>query len=71
MGRDLPAVDATCCRIMGIEPSKVNYLSMAAEILGITDESRIDQRGERIRDVRTDFALIKEFRNLRLGGNEV
>ena len=24
MGRDLVAVDATCCRIMGIDPEKVN-----------------------------------------------
>ena len=29
MGRDLAAVDATCCRIMGIDPAKVEYLSMA------------------------------------------
>ena len=26
MGSDLPAVDATCCRIMGIDPTRVEYL---------------------------------------------
>jgi uncharacterized protein (DUF362 family) len=66
MGADLPAVDATCCRIMGIDPQRVEYLRMAAEHLGITDESRIEQRGETIRSVHTDFKLIKEFRNYRL-----
>jgi len=66
MGGDLPAVDATCCRIMGIDPQKVEYLRTAAETLGIIDESRIEQRGEPIRTVRTNFELIKEFRNYRL-----
>ena len=28
--------------------------------------ARIDQRGERIASVRKDFALIKEFKELRL-----
>jgi uncharacterized protein (DUF362 family) len=66
MGADLPAVDATCCRIMGIDPQRVEYLRMAAERLGITEESRIEQRGETIRAVHTDFKLIKEFRDYRL-----
>lgn len=66
MGSDLPAVDATCCRIMGINPDMVEYLEMASGWLGITDERRIDQRGEPIRAVRTDFALIKDFQRVRL-----
>jgi uncharacterized protein (DUF362 family) len=66
MGGDLPAVDATCCRIMGIDPDKVQYLSMAADNLGVIEEPRIQQRGERIRDVRTNFQLIREFQDHRL-----
>jgi uncharacterized protein (DUF362 family) len=66
MGRDLPAVDATCCRIMGIDPAKVEYLQMASERLGITEESRIEQRGEKIAGLRTDFQLVKQFQQLRL-----
>lgn len=66
MGSDLPAVDATCCRIMGIDPSKVEYLRMAADNLGNVEESRIEQRGENIRAVRTNFALIDSFHGLRL-----
>jgi len=67
MGNDLAAVDATCCRIMGIDPAKVEYLSMAAdEGLGNVDESLIEQRGEKVRAVQTSFALIDSFRGLRL-----
>ena len=45
MGRDLAAVDSTCCRIMGIDPAKVEYLRLASR-LGHVLESRIEQRGE-------------------------
>jgi uncharacterized protein (DUF362 family) len=67
MGGDLVAVDATCCRIMGIDAGKVEYLRMAADNLGVVEEGRIEQRGEPIGPVRTDFRLIEEFRHLRLG----
>jgi uncharacterized protein (DUF362 family) len=66
MGSDLPAVDATCCRIMGIDPARVEYLQNAHDRLGITEEARIEQRGESIASVRTNFQLIKEFQQLRL-----
>jgi uncharacterized protein (DUF362 family) len=65
MGRDLVAVDSTCCRIMGIDPEKVEYLRMAAD-LGHVHPGRIEQRGETIASVRTNFALIEEFSGLRL-----
>jgi uncharacterized protein (DUF362 family) len=66
MGSDLPAVDATCCRIMGINPERVEYLRMAADRLGIIEEARIEQRGEAIRSVRTNFNLITQFQQIRL-----
>jgi uncharacterized protein (DUF362 family) len=66
MGSDLPAVDATCCRIMGIDPAKVEYLKMASDVYGVTDDARITQVGETWKSVRTNFHLIKEFENLRL-----
>ena len=51
--------------IMGIDPSKVVYLQNSGTLGNATDQS-IEQRGERIAAVRTDFALIDEFRHLRL-----
>jgi len=58
MGRNLPSVDATCCRIMGIEPRKIHYLHLASKWLGPVDEQNINQRGEKISDVMNPFLLI-------------
>jgi len=58
MGRNLPAVDATCCRIMGIDPYKVPYLERADNWLGPIADGSIVQRGEAIATVRTNFNLI-------------
>ena len=66
MGRDLPAVDATCCRIMGIDPGEIEYLQMAEGNLGNTLATNIEQRGERIQSVHTPFQLIDRFKYLRL-----
>jgi uncharacterized protein (DUF362 family) len=67
MGSDLPAVDATCCRIMGIDPARIEYLQLAAAgNLGVTEESNIEQRGESIHSVRTNFNLIAPFQDHRL-----
>ena len=65
MGGDLAAVDATCCRIMGIDPEKIEYLQLAStrERIG---EGSIEQRGETIARVHTPFALIPEFQHVRL-----
>jgi uncharacterized protein (DUF362 family) len=65
MGADLVAVDSTCCRIMGIDPEKVKYLRLGADI-GHVRVNRIEQRGERVESVRAPFELIERFRNLRL-----
>lgn len=64
-GRDLLAVDATCCRMMGIDPAKIDYLQMAAD-LGAVPEAQIEQRGERPATLRRDFRLIPEFAQIRL-----
>ncbi len=65
MGSDLVAVDATCCRIMGIDPERVGYLRRANS-LGHLDSDQIEQRGEAISRVRKPFALMPEFKYLRL-----
>jgi uncharacterized protein (DUF362 family) len=61
MGRNLPAVDATCARIMGIDPRKVSYLAAASGQIGPIRDSDILQRGEAIASVRTDFALLENI----------
>jgi uncharacterized protein (DUF362 family) len=63
-GRDPVAVDATCCRIMKIDPMQVHYLNLVAQ--GRSAEAAIVQTGERIDSVATPFELISLFRDLRL-----
>jgi uncharacterized protein (DUF362 family) len=58
LGRNSAAVDATCCRIMGIDPYKVSYLERADNWLGPVSEGAIEQCGETVASVRTNFNLI-------------
>jgi uncharacterized protein (DUF362 family) len=64
-GNDPVAVDATCCRIMGLLPEKVKYLAGAGTLLGHLNADKIEQLGESIESVRTPFAVLKEFEKLR------
>lgn len=57
MGRNPVAVDATACRIMGIDPTTLAWLRPADGQLGPIDPRRIAQRGENPADVRHDFVL--------------
>jgi uncharacterized protein (DUF362 family) len=69
MGRDLPAVDATAARIMGIDPFKIEYLKSANGVLGTIVADNILQRGESVAAVRSDFQLLDSIpahRGLRL-----
>ncbi|MEJ2101645.1 MAG: DUF362 domain-containing protein [Desulfobacterales bacterium] len=73
MGRNLPAVDATCARVMGIDPQKIPYLKLASGRLGAISDSNIIQRGENIASVRRDFQLldfIPAHRGIRLGSSQ-
>ena len=57
MGRNLPAVDATCCRIMGVDPHRIDYLRVADNAIGPIGARHVMQRGEKIDDVFTRFSL--------------
>jgi uncharacterized protein (DUF362 family) len=64
-GNDPVAVDATCCRIMGLVPEKVKYLAGAGTLLGHLDAKKIEQLGESVESVRTPFAVLNGFDKLR------
>lgn len=66
MGTDVPAVDATCARVVGIDPAKLPYLETAGHFLGNTSAARIQQVGEPVERFRSDFALIERMRGIRL-----
>jgi uncharacterized protein (DUF362 family) len=55
---NLPAVDATACRLMDIVPERISYLSLAAGRLGPIRESRIDQHGELWRPLASRFQML-------------
>jgi len=65
MGSDVVAVDATCCRIMGIDPQRLDYLRLSAE-RGHLLANSIEQRAESITSVRNNFVLPDRFRALLL-----
>jgi len=58
MGTNLPAVDATCVRLMGLNPWRVGYLVGASGRLGPVSQRHIDQRGESIASVATQFEIL-------------
>lgn len=58
IGTNPTAVDATCARMMALDPVRVPYLALAAGSLGPIAESRILQRGERWQDVAAPFQLL-------------
>lgn len=65
MGADPVAVDATCARLIGIEPFRVEYLGEAARFLGNVSTRRIRQRGEDPRRLVTPFVLLDRWAGLR------
>ncbi len=67
MGTDPVAVDATCCRLMRLDPTRVGYLVLAAnKKLGLLDEARIQQLGEPIAARARPYETVKHFRAVRL-----
>ena len=64
MGDDPVAVDATCVRVMGLLPERINYLAQAGLLLGHLREEKICQLGESISSVRTPFDVLEPFRRV-------
>lgn len=68
MSTDLVALDATCARVIGLDPEKLDYLAMAGGVLGNMDVSRIEHRGEDPRRYATNFDVVDTFKSKRLKG---
>ena len=66
MGTDLVAVDATCARMIGFDPLKMPYLSVASRFLGNLDEAKTAQVAENPIRYRAEFDLIPGVRRMRL-----
>lgn len=64
-GSHPPSVDATCCRIMRINPEKIKYLQLVAERTGWSGEDVL-QIGDSVGSVASEFALLPDFSGFRL-----
>jgi uncharacterized protein (DUF362 family) len=65
MGNDLVAVDATCCRLMRLNPERIGYLVLGArKKLGVLPEAQIKQIGETIAERAQSFATVEHFKAL-------
>jgi uncharacterized protein (DUF362 family) len=69
MGHDLLAVDATCCRLMMLNPERIGYLALGAnKKLGLLRTQEIQQIGEPIEALAKPFATVPHFDHIRVGG---
>jgi uncharacterized protein (DUF362 family) len=67
MGHDLVAVDATCCRLMMLDPDKIGYLVLGQmKKLGRMKESEIAQLGETIASLAQPFKTVPHLEELRV-----
>jgi uncharacterized protein (DUF362 family) len=64
-GQDMAAVDATCCRLMRIDPLHVEYLRLSRDSSDLA-EGAIRQDGEPLAALSTTFELLPQFRSARL-----
>jgi uncharacterized protein (DUF362 family) len=58
LGANLPAVDATAARLMGLDPRRIAYLAAASGRLGPIAEPHIAQRGEPLTPLIQPFRLL-------------
>lgn len=61
---DPVAADATCARLMGLDPEKVVHIRGAAQFLGNSSGVRIDQLAEPVSASATPFQTVSEFEYL-------
>lgn len=58
LGTNLPAVDATAARLIGLDPARIEYLARSSGRLGPIAERHIAQRGESIASLRQCYELV-------------
>jgi uncharacterized protein (DUF362 family) len=67
MGCDALAVDATCCRLMRLDPEQLAYLALGRrKKLGLLAEKEIQQIGESIAALARPFETLPQFRGVSL-----
>jgi len=63
---DPVAADATCSRLMGLDPDKIAHIRVGAEFLGNCSREVIDQLAEPVLVPDVPFQTVPEFESLRI-----
>jgi uncharacterized protein (DUF362 family) len=67
MASDPVAADATCCRLMGLDPERIGYLHLAnRKKLGHLASQSIEQIGENVAAIAQTFETLPHFNSLRM-----
>jgi uncharacterized protein (DUF362 family) len=61
---DPVAADATCARLMGFDPERIEHISEGSRFLGNAEPTHIDQVGETVQPPTAAFRVVPEFQNL-------
>lgn len=61
---DPVAADATCARLMGFDPERIEHIREGSRFLGNAEPTHIDQVGDTVRPPTAAFRVIPEFQNL-------
>jgi uncharacterized protein (DUF362 family) len=64
LSNDPVAADATCARLMGLEPSRIPHIREASRFLGNSSIAFIDQAGEALVPPETPFEVVPDWRYL-------
>jgi uncharacterized protein (DUF362 family) len=65
LANDPVAADATCARLMGLNPGRIVHVREGAKFIGNTAASLIDQVGESVLVPEAPFQVVPEFQHLR------
>jgi uncharacterized protein (DUF362 family) len=63
---DPVAADATCARLMGLDPTRITHIRIGAQFLGNASPERIDQLAEVVCAPANPFEMVPEFQHLRV-----
>ena len=66
---DPVAADATCARLMGLDPTRITHIRIGAQFLGNASTERIDQVAEVVCAPANPFEMVPEFEHLRVTGS--
>jgi uncharacterized protein (DUF362 family) len=66
---DPVAADATCARLMGLDPARITHIQVGAQFLGNDSIERIDQVAEAVCAPANPFEVVPEFQHLRVTGS--